>query len=195
VFPDFEQTRFLSKVQLNLNRIVLHHRLNLYPVTMPSFTSKWIMIVLLAANAMVQRVFSSVVLPIDDSVFALRQIISAGSSTEIPIPGNYTVTFLPVENDNLKLDMTIQVFNTIMTTMNFNGATISETGAIADVTMDPVRSTMMMPEPDAYKVEIAIGEILSTVDTVFIEMLQDDTMTVTITLEGSGGTIVVDQEF
>ena len=160
---------------------------------MTHFTAKWISIVLLAAIAMVQHSSSSAVpLPIDDSVFVLRKVISAGS--EIPIPGNYTATLLPAGNDNLKLDVNIQVFNSMMTTINFNGATMTESGAIADVTFDPVKSTMMMPEPDVYKVEMAIGEILPTVDSVFIEMLQDP-MTVTITLEGSGGTIVVAQEF
>ena len=71
-----------------------------------------------------------------------------------------------------------------MSTMELKDVSVAQLNAHIDVNMYPLRTTLMMPAKDVYDVEMAIGRILPTVQTVVVGLRGSGSATVT--LQGNG---------
>jgi hypothetical protein len=169
------------------------------------------MLVFLAVLAMVQHISaqSHIQSPFkDNDVFRLKSIVLK-DNTNIPIQTPYTTVFQPTSN--CECDMSISVANNMhshlkienmvstkltrevttydMTTRTDTTAMQSYDMSVLDVTMQPVITTTMMADPESIDVEMAIAQILPTVDKILLEELPG--MPMTAVFEGMEGGVVV----
>jgi META domain len=103
----------------------------------------------------------------------------------LTLPGTYQIR-LTAKSD-LEYSLHIKIGNSMGTNMHLqnNAATTVGVGSQQQtVSVDSVRSTMMMPRDDLYQLEIAVSAILPEVNSI---QLQDSGV---LTLEGSRGKLV-----
>ena len=146
-------------------------------------------VLLLSTFALLQKAVYAIPaqLPLEDVTFVIENV-TLPDSNNVPLPEKYTATFLKTNYDNGKTDISIQVFNTMMITMELKEISVLGMNAHFEVVVHTVRTTLMMPMRDVYDVEVALGRILPTVDTMIVGLR--GTGSRVVTLQGNGTVIL-----
>jgi META domain len=87
---------------------------------------------------------------------------------EIPLPdGEYTIRIVPAKGVVNQYDISIKLGNSMGASAVVSD---SDNGSLEDaVSISGVRSTMMMPPPELFKVEVAISDVLPAATSIDLE--------------------------
>ena len=121
--------------------------------------------------------------------FVLKRLVLA-NSTEVPVPEPYPVTFIST-GDSAVWDVNVLVANSIGTTVTISEAWATTPGITnLVITTTPVRTTLLLPPtPEIQNVEMAVGAILSSSETLVLNELVNP---MTATFEGGAGEMVTE---
>jgi META domain len=120
-----------------------------------------------------------------DGLYILTSIVDLEIGSEIPIPNDSECTIRmqhSTTGDVNQYDIGVKVGNSMGGSATVTPSLESDTNNKAGISISGLRSTMMMPPPELYRIEVALSYLLPNAET--IEIKEN-----ILTIKGSRGSV------
>jgi heat shock protein HslJ len=119
-----------------------------------------------------------------EGLYRLTHIVDT-TVGEVPIPsdGTYTIQMRPSTTGLNQYDIGIKIGNSMGGSATITPSTTTNQDMEDAITIGGLRSTMMMPPPELYRIEVALSDLLPSATSIQIE---ND---IVLTIKGSKGSV------